>query len=314
MSFLQIASWNIEHLGGDKRKDKAQSAFALADHIEMAGVDIIALQELYTTPVGDEVILWPDSTKPVKVKNSATTDRRSADLDRVCHLLHEHLGQTWRYLILPNRDETDTEQLCGVMWNENRVRQTDLMAVKVPEKVGWDWIWDRTPHAVKFSATIGKWVDGTEVDVTKSVVIVPLHMKSNYTKKGGNPAANPRKRAKEAETLCEQLEEIRKMDPSIILIGDTNVRDRNEKAIEVFADNGLIDLNDKDEPTFWSPAYPNGSPFDRAFVAEERDEFVYSRQYILRSANASEHDRYLSDHFMIKMSVKIYVDDDDPRD
>ena len=28
----------------------------------------------------------------------------------------------------------------------------------------------------------------------------------------------------------------------------------------------------------------------------------------------SLHDKYLSDHYMIKISVKLYVDDDDPRE
>lgn len=37
MSFLQIASWNVEHLSGNKRGTNNQSAYALADHVEMAG-------------------------------------------------------------------------------------------------------------------------------------------------------------------------------------------------------------------------------------------------------------------------------------
>lgn len=44
MSFLQIASWNIEHLSGASRASRRQSAFALADHIEMSGIDVLALQ------------------------------------------------------------------------------------------------------------------------------------------------------------------------------------------------------------------------------------------------------------------------------
>jgi endonuclease/exonuclease/phosphatase family metal-dependent hydrolase len=58
MSFLQIASWNIEHLSGHPRAERRQSAYALADHIEMAGIDLIALQEVYITP-SDEDIRFP---------------------------------------------------------------------------------------------------------------------------------------------------------------------------------------------------------------------------------------------------------------
>jgi hypothetical protein len=47
MSFLQIGSWNIEHLSN--RRENPQSAYALADHIEMAGIEILALQEVYVT-------------------------------------------------------------------------------------------------------------------------------------------------------------------------------------------------------------------------------------------------------------------------
>lgn len=36
MSFLQIASWNIEHLSGQPRATRRQTVYALADHIEMA--------------------------------------------------------------------------------------------------------------------------------------------------------------------------------------------------------------------------------------------------------------------------------------
>ena len=42
-------------------------------------------------------------------------------------------------------------------------------------------------------------------------------------------------------------------------------------------------------------------------------EFKYSRQYVLRSADLELHDRFPSDHYMIKVSVKIYLEDNDPR-
>lgn len=58
MSFLQIASWNIKHLSGHPRAERRQSAYALADHIEMAGIDLIALQEVYVTAADEEVRLF----------------------------------------------------------------------------------------------------------------------------------------------------------------------------------------------------------------------------------------------------------------
>jgi hypothetical protein len=106
-SFLQIASWNIEHLSGASREDKKQSAYALADHIEMAGVDIIAFQEIYVTDSEDEVRLFPN--QPV-IESRAESDRRNCDLDAVCYLLEEHLEAPWRYLILPNRFSGDKSQ------------------------------------------------------------------------------------------------------------------------------------------------------------------------------------------------------------
>jgi hypothetical protein len=135
-------------------------------------------------------------------------------------------------------------------------------------------------------------------------------MKSNY----GGATPNRRVRAKEAITLCEAIRDIRaQIDPTLVLIGDTNILDNREPAIETFLDNDFMDLNNNDTSTYWSPQYVNGSPFDRAFVAANRPEFRYSRQYIMKSSDLLAHDRFLSDHYMIKISVKDYLDDADPR-
>ena len=294
MSFLQIASWNIEHLSGNSRGEKAQSAYALADHIEMAGVDIIALQEIYVT--------------------DDSGDWRNDELDRVCELLEEHLGAPWQYKIYPNRDESDRSQLCALMWNSTRVEKTGEMKIDVPHKDGDLSLWDRAPHAVKFTMLMDSWhrsADGgwQKEEAAKSVAIVPLHMKSNW----GGATKNRRVRAREAEVLCAELDKVRAgLDPSLVLIGDTNVLKYDEPAIEVFLDHGLRDLNNTDAATYWSKQYGE-SPFDRAFVAADRAEFKYSRQYVLRSSDLVAHDRYLSDHYMIKISVKLYLDDTDPR-
>ncbi|MEO1602560.1 MAG: hypothetical protein AAFU49_19270 [Pseudomonadota bacterium] len=317
MSFLQIGSWNIEHLSGRSRKEKRQSAYALADHIELAGVDIIALQEIYVTDPEEEVRLFPD--QPV-IASSAKGTRRNRDLDIVCYLLEEHLGSEWAYLILPNRSEGDTTQLCAVLWNDTKVSQTGLLKIPVSHKEGDLNLWDRTPHAVKMTFRMKVWrefasaeaEDGTEwrqVEEDKSLSLIPLHMKSNY----GGSTKNMRVREAEAKTLCAQLDRVRaEIDESLVLIGDTNVLKFDEPAITCFIDNGLIDLNNTDSSTYWSRRYGD-SPFDRAFVAEDRPEFKYSRQYVLRSADLEAHDQLLSDHYMIKISVKSYLDDGDPR-
>jgi endonuclease/exonuclease/phosphatase family metal-dependent hydrolase len=311
MSFLQIASWNIEHLSGASREEKRQSAFALADHIEMAGIDIIALQEIYVTDAEEEVRLFE---RQPPIESRGEDGRRDRELDIVCHLLEEHLKDPWRYLILPNRAPGDRSQLCAVLWNANRATRSTVLRIPVQHKVDGMALWDRAPHAVKFTTVLKVWRRDVEdkwfqTDESKSIALIPLHMKSNY----GGATKNRRVREKEAQELCRHLDLVREdVDPSLILIGDTNVLKYDEPAIECFVTNKLIDLNNTDGPTYWSREYGD-SPFDRAFVAEGRDEFKYSRQYILRSSDLVSHDRLLSDHFMIKVSVKLYLDNADPR-
>jgi endonuclease/exonuclease/phosphatase family metal-dependent hydrolase len=311
MSFLQIASWNIEHLGGAPRKDRRQSAFALADHIEMSGIDLIALQEIYLTPDDEEVRLGP--TQP-PIASHATGERRNSDLDIVCHLLEEHLDQVWSYTILPNRSPGDRSQLCAVMWNTTRLTLDQVTPLAVSHADGGDALWDRKPHLLAFTSDIEKWQrsesgEWKRVEERRRLSVVALHMKSNYD----GVTKNRRIRAKEAATLCDALEALRPgIDPSLVLIGDTNILSNEEPAIEIFVDRGFVDLNNNDSATYWSAQYSE-APFDRAFVAVGRPEFRYTRQYILRSSDLKAHDRFLSDHYMIKISVKDYVDDADPR-
>ena len=190
------------------------------------------------------------------------------------------------------------------------------MKIDVSHVDGEYKLWDRAPHALMFTVLMKVWEksgegDWNQVPANKSITIVPLHMKSNY----GGATISRIVRGKEARSPCEQLPVIReRLDPSIILIGDTNVLRNDEPAIEAFVTSDLIDLNNNDASTYWSSQYPNGSPFDRAFVASRRREFKYTRQYVLRSSDLLKHDRFLSDHYMIKISVKLYVDDTDPRD
>lgn len=311
MSFLQIASWNIEHLSGQPRMARRQSAYALADHIEMAGIDLIALQEVYVTPWEDEVRLFDN--QPV-IATRAHTDKRNSDLDVVCYLLEEHLDTPWQYVILPNRQSGDRSQLCAVMWNAKRISLAGVQALDVAHKANDMNLWDRKPHLLTFTSEIDVWrreVSGewTKQAEKRTLSLVPLHMKSNF----GGATKNRLVRAQEAITLCDALDSIRgQFDPSLMLLGDTNVLRNDEAAIATFIERGFIDLNNNDATTYWSREFGE-SPFDRIFIAENRPEFKYSRQYVLRSSDLALHDRFLSDHYMIKVSVKDYVDDADPR-
>lgn len=311
MSFLQVASWNIEHLSGAPRAERRQTVYALTDHIEMAGIDLLAMQEIYLTPEDDEVRLFEN--QPV-IESRAQSERRNADLDAVCYLLEEHRRTPWNYLILPNRAADDRSQLCAVMWNTSRLNLAEVRALEVQHSVDGDSLWDRKPHLLSFTTSIevwrrnaaGQWEQQPE---NRRLSLVPLHMKSNFD----GVTKNRRVRAKEAVTLCDAIDAIRgTFDPSLIMLGDTNILKNDEPALEVFVDRGYIDLNNNDSTTYWSSVYGE-SPFDRIFIAAERPEFKYSRQYVLRSSDLQRHDRFLSDHYMIKMSVKDYVDDADPR-
>jgi hypothetical protein len=312
MSYLQIASWNIEHLGGQRSNNlPRQSAFALAEHIEMSGIDVIALQEIYVTPDEEEVSLTEGG---IKIETAARDGPRNKYLDMVCYLLEEHLEKPWRYRIVPNRNAGEKKQLCAVLWNTERLTLESVTRLDVDHDSPAGRLWARAPHLFGFSSEIevfrkndsGEWSKELE---RRRLSLVPLHMKSNV----GGETVNRKVRAHEADTLCATLKARQgSFDPSLVLIGDTNIVSNAEPAIETFIANGLVDLNNNDTPTYVS-LERRGAPFDRAFVAAERKEFRYSRQYVLHAADLLAHDRFLSDHHMIKICVKDYVDDQDPR-
>lgn len=97
--YLKIGAWNIENLGA---RDFGQNAKALAEHLHLAGVDVLALEEIHDTD------------------NNAST-RTNAKLDEVFALLNQQPGQNWEYVLFANKDQTDKSQLCGVAWNKAKV-------------------------------------------------------------------------------------------------------------------------------------------------------------------------------------------------
>jgi len=288
--YVHIGSWNIEHFG--KTDNNPDNQFAIAEHIEMSGVTVLALQEIYATN---------DIADP-------TVAPRNSFLDATFDLIEAHTGDKWIYEIFRNRDLNDTSQLCGVAWNTRRVgKEGATLRLPVPEQVveGGQTLnlWDRKPHAVKFKAL------GQEpgAPALTDFVVVPLHMKSNV----GHRHTVMRTRFHEASTLMAQLPHISGTfaEEDIVLLGDTNCKNRDEDAIQAFINAGFEDLNEDDTPTY---AIGNDAPFDRIFVPRgpERKTFRFCRQYILRSASPLAHDRYLSDHHMVKCSIVVRRDDD----
>jgi predicted extracellular nuclease len=271
--YVRIGSWNIEHLG---KRAFGQHPKALAEHIELAAVDVLALQEIYDT---DE--------------NDAT--RTNERLDAVFALINEHEGQDWAYTLLPKRQKDETYQLVGVAWNRHKVSKVGEFSI--PVEYASQYTWNRHPHAVKFSAGKGK----------TDFVVIPLHMKSN----SDGVDIGREARAAEAAALVAKLDKVRQHfddEQDIIIIGDTNCLDAAEDALSIYSDAGFVDLNAKDAITYRKASY--ASPFDRILVPAEQAEFKYTRQYVLTPTDPQTHLGSLSDHFLVKAAVRVLADDD----
>ena len=271
---VKVGAWNIENLG---EREFGQSTPALAEHLRLAGVDLLALEEIHDTD-----------------GNNAT--RRNGKLDQVFATLNQQPGQDWDYVLFANRNQADTTQLCGVAWNRARVtRVGDPFRIPVVDTPGDGFdSWDRHPHAVKFSAGNG----------LTDFVVIPVHMKSNVD--GATLGRN--QRAAEARELAAQLAGVRTRfrDSDVIIISDTNCLDAGEDALGTFVQAGFVDLNAEDLPTFVTGT----APFDRALVPRGQEEFRFSRQYALVPTDRQAHDRSLSDHFLILTMLRVMADDD----
>lgn len=277
--YLRIGAWNIEHLG--KNPKEGQAPTALAQYIFLSGVDVLAMSEIYVTDK-------PNGT------------RRNVVLDETFKILGKNKDHDWEYLIFPNKIAKDPSQLCAVAWNKKRVtRQGGPLKLPIKTQTSFN-VWDRHPHAVKLSAG----------DKKTDFVVIPLHMKANKlkaTKKQKKAIVDQRK--EEALTLSAALATVKQTftDDDIILLGDTNCLSTDEPAIKAFVAAGFVDLNADDFSTY---ALSKTAPFDRILAPQDQPEFASSRQYTLVPADQRDHDRRLSDHFMVVALVKI-VDDDD---
>jgi len=269
--YIKLGSWNIENLG---ERRWGQNRFALAEHIQLSGVDILALQEIHDT-------------------NGPGAPFQNSKLEQVIELMNERDGHEWKYKLFPKRIAEKTYQLCGVVWNSKRIQKVgDAWRIPLDHRDGS--LWSRHPYAVKF-----------KVPGKNDIVVISIHMKANVRKDGDlDPVI---RRANEAQTLAATFDDIQKHfhDKDIVIIGDTNCLKSDEAALKSLTDLGLKDLNANDTST-----YVSGAPFDHILVPSEQPEFRFSRQYMLAPANTSEHDKYISDHMLIMTPIQI-VDDDD---
>ena len=285
---LRIGAWNVEHLGNPTSRGNhcvpaphecAQSPQDLAEYIIASGADVLGLEEISEDLPG----------------------RKNATFERALLIVRQRTGRTWNHVLFPKDDE---HQHIGVAWNTAKVQVVgEPFRLPVRTRLSGQSLWDRRPHAVKFSAGQGR---------TDFVVIV-LHMKANRRE---NNAPNVRRRELEARELVRVLPSVRERlnDDDVILIGDTNILDAGEGAPRVFAAAGLADLNAEDEATFLSD---DGAPFDRAFVPRTQPEFagadqiVFDREFLQpRNLSRRNFRRRFSDHFMVVTDVQVRADDD----
>ncbi len=283
--FLVVGSWNIRWLGrpdDPKRGPSYQKPEEIAKIIRKSNVDLLAIEEIYDN----------DNVKRTRTNKT---------LDAVVRILNKRGSAEWTYRLFPKKFRDDLHHHTGVMWNRKKahpVRRPLKIPMKVPRSDN-PYYWSRWPHAMKFSAGDNK----------TDVVIVPIHMKSNVTRRG-DKISPTEQRQREAEFLAAALDTVksRLSDLDIILIGDFNVCKSSEPAVKVLADAGYADLNCCDEPTMAL----SRAPFDRAFVSKDQPEFQECKVMVFRPRYLSPRDfnRLLSDHLLITIKVRVMADDD----
>lgn len=270
--YIRVGSWNIENLG-DRRC--GQHPKALVEHLMLASVDILALQEIHDTD------------------NKAET-YTNYKLSSALKELNQIDGHDWEYELFPGRDTQETARLTGVAWNKARVQKVGE-SFRIPVEYAHEETWKRTPYAAKFTRGEGK----------TDVVVISIHQKSNRPIPGIETEVL---RQKEAEALVAKLPLVKAKfgaEEDIIIVGDTNCLSDDEPALAAYKIAGYRDLNKMDRQTYAIRT----APFDR-FLLPDQDEFRYTKQYILNPAHEEAHDADLSDHFLILAAIKVLSDDD----
>ncbi len=292
---IKIGAWNIEWLGKPEErsgaaKNIAQSPTDLAGVIVDSGVSMLALEEIVTRVKGTPI--------------------RSREIESTLAEVKKRTGDSWEYVLFPGRAEGD--QLTGIAWDTKAVTAVNLKDApwdqtkdepyRVPIKSGrssqGSSLWNRPPHAMKFSLGTGK---------TDFVAIV-LHMKADYN---GDFAQH---RKEEAEALAAALPEVKRAtkDQDIVLLGDSNCTGDHEPAIAAFEKSDFIDLNSKLLPTHW-----RGGTMDRVLSPKSQPEFashkfdVIGEAYLRRRAmDPRDYKKRFSDHFMVVSEIAVMPDDD----
>jgi endonuclease/exonuclease/phosphatase family metal-dependent hydrolase len=289
---LRVASFNIEHFGGTRKKPALQPTVKnLVKYILSSKASIIALQEIYQDG-----------------------NYHNEKLDRLIRKLNDNNISLWKYKLFPNRSKNDKSQLVGILWDSHKVKMK-LKPLKIPiretEAKIPDHIikkyWDRSPYAVKFQ------INGKIEGKNKSdFIIIPLHMKAMDN--------GAKQREFEITALIEDLEFIQEElnDKDIILIGDTNCKKNDKKTLDKLKKAGFTDLNngllmttiDGYEVFVAGRRYPP-APFDRIFIQKKQPENQGIKMTVHKlEKNDKEHWKKFSDHFMIYTDLNVTADDD----
>jgi endonuclease/exonuclease/phosphatase family metal-dependent hydrolase len=288
---IRIGTWNIEWLGQPTKRSGKGQGFAqtpedMADYIAASKTSILALEEVLATGT-----------------RNGTSSLRSNELDAAFAALKNKTGETWEYVLNAGKGNPD-DQLTGVAWNTARVSTSDASAQpwRLPIKGGQSsqgsGLWNRPPHAMKFSFGEGK----------TDIVMIVLHMKADYN---GDFAVQ---RSEEAKALIAVLPgvESRFKDRDVVLLGDLNTTSPGEACLVGYANAGYADLNPKNEQTHW-----RGGATDRIFVPESQPEFkgrefeVMSDRYLEpKRWDPGEFKKRLSDHYIVVTTIAVMNDDD----
>jgi len=273
--YVKVGSWNIQNLGD---RTLGQFPAALAEHILVADLDVLALIEI-----------WDTDGDPGRITNGK--------LDETFQRVNQEPGHDWTYVLFPKRDPEELRQHVGVAWNRRRVEQVGE-PLRIPVEYAHAETWKRTPYAIKFRVRPG----------SSDFVLIPLHMKSNLPVEGLPEPVEIR--AAEATALAARLNEVRTHfeDQDLILLGDLNCLKSDEPALRTLTEAGFLDLNNEDAITYRTTQHL--SPFDRILTPQGQSEFRYSEQYILTPARGKQHFNRYSDHFLVLTALRVLADDD----
>src|SRR6266566_1871095 len=146
---LRIGSWNMAWLGPSNHTPaEKRTPDDLAQYIARSGAAVISLQ---------------------LVGQSPETTFRNRTLDGIGDILRREGQGDWEYLLFPTQSP-EQSGCTGVMWDKKWVTLVEKpYAIPIPRNLkGLDEtvIWDRLPHAVKFST--GK----------NDFVLIPIHTRA----------------------------------------------------------------------------------------------------------------------------------------